>query len=88
MVNTINLPATVNHVRTGAKDEFPEMWAVMRARFDEVMGESFEAMFGKGIPPLSFLRKHRRCSLLYISEQDYDVFKYSLDKETSPQWRR
>ncbi len=69
---------------TGAKAEFPEMWATMCARFDEVMGECFEAMFGKGVPALSFLRKYRDCFLLYISEQDHEQFKESLDKETSP----
>ena len=74
MAHTLNTNGTANHVRTGAKDVFPEMWAVMRARFDEVMTESFEAMFGKGVPPLSFLRKYRPCFLLYISEQDYELF--------------
>ncbi len=34
----------VNQLRTGAEAEFPEMWAVMCARVDEVMGECFEAM--------------------------------------------
>mgnify|MGYP000450175532 CR=1 FL=1 len=56
----------------------------MCPRFDEVMGECFEAMFGKGVPALKFLRKYRDCFLLYISEQDYEQFKESLDKETSP----
>ncbi len=60
----------------------------MRARFDEVMGESFEALFGKGVPPLNVLRRYRQCFLLYISEQDYELFKERLYKETSPQWRR
>ena len=88
MAHTINIHAAASLVRTGVKDEFPEMWAVMQARLDGVMRESFEAMFGKGVPPLNFLRKYRQCFLLYISEGDYELFKEGLEKETSPPGRR
>ena len=56
----------------------------MQARFDEVMTDAFEGMFGRGVPALNFLRTYRQGFLLYISEQDYEVFTESLVQETSP----
>lgn len=70
--------------RSGAKDKFPEMWAAMASKFDEVLAENYEGFFSRGVPALNWLRVHRPLVQLYADPQDMQALATCLENEVSP----